>query len=82
MSNMARTPFGLMSQTSELFRMLSDNKCHAIFNTVAISMKRRVDEVEEGKGIDSMNTVSLTKLGQKAYQESLLSLIKTDLIAE
>jgi hypothetical protein len=54
MSNMARTPFGLMSQTSELFRMLSDNKYHAIFNAVAISMKRRVDEVEEGKGIDSM----------------------------
>jgi hypothetical protein len=54
MSNMGRTPFGLMSQTSELFRMLSDNKCHAIFNTVATSMKRRVDEVEEGKGIDSM----------------------------
>lgn len=78
---MARTSFGLMSQTSDLFRMLSDDKCHAILKTIAISMKRR-EEVEELNGIDNMNTVSLMKLGKKAYQERLLRLIKTDLISE
>lgn len=78
---MARTSFGLMSQTSDLFRILSDDKCNAILKTIAISMKRR-EEVEELNGIDNMNTVSLTKLGKKAYQERLLRLIKTDLISE
>ena len=78
---MARTSFGLMSQTSDLFRILSDDKCNAILKTIAISMKRR-EEVEELNGIDNMNTVSLMKLGKKAYQERLLRLIKTDLISE
>ena len=78
---MARTSFGLMSQTSDLFRILSDDECNAILKTIAISMKRR-KEVEELNGIDNMNTVSLMKLGKKAYQERLLRLIKTDLISE
>ena len=82
MSNMARTSFGLMSQTSDLFRMLSDDKCHAILKTIAISMKRRGEEIQEVKGIDSINTVNLTKLGQKVYHERLLLLIKTDLVTE
>jgi hypothetical protein len=82
MSNMARTSSGLMSQTSDLFKMLADDKCHAILKTIASSVDRRMGEEIEVKGIDSMNTASLTKLGQKAYHERLLLLIKTDLITE
>ena len=82
MSNMARTSFGLMSQTSDLFKMLADDKCHAILKTIGSGVNRRMGEEIEVKGIDSMNTASLTKLGQKAYHERLLLLIKTDLITE
>ena len=82
MSNMARTSFGLMSQTSNLFKMLSDDKCHVILKTIASGGNRRRGEEIEVKEIDSMNTTSLTKLGQKAYDERLLLLIKTDLITE
>ena len=78
---MARISFGPIHQSSDLFRMLSDDKCHAILKTIAISMNKR-EEIEEVNGIDSKNTASLTKLGQKAYHERLLSLIKNDLIAE
>src|SRR6187402_2613097 len=81
MSNMARISFGPIRQSSDLFRILSDDKCHAILKTIAISMNKR-EEIEEVNGIDSKNTASLTKLGQKAYHERLLSLIKNDLIAE
>ena len=79
---MARTSFGSIRQSSDLFRMLSDDKCHAILKTIAISMNPRGEEIEEAKGIDSKNTASLTKLGQKAYHERLLSLIKNDLVTE
>ena len=82
MSNMARISFGLMSQTSDLFKMLSDDKCHVILKTIASGGNRRRGEEIEVKEIDSMNTTSLTKLGQKAYHERLLLLIKTDLITE
>jgi hypothetical protein len=80
---MARTSFGLMSQTSDLFKVLSDDKCHFILKTIGSGVnRRRGEEIQEVKGIDSINTVSLTKLGQKAYHERLSLLIKTDLITE
>jgi hypothetical protein len=82
MSNMARTSFGPLSQTSDLFKVLSDDKCHAILKTIGSGGNRRRGEEIEVKGIDSMNTASLTKLGEKAYHERLLLLIKADLIKE
>ena len=79
---MARISFGPIRQSSDLFRMLSDDKCHAILKTIGSGVNRRRGEEIGVKGIDSMNKASLTKLGQKAYHERLLSLIKNDLIAE
>ena len=83
-SNLAKSRFDTISRTSDLFRMLSDNKCFAILKTIAANKKGRGgEEVKKEKGIGSMNmVVSLTELGHNEPRKELLKLIKADLVAE
>jgi hypothetical protein len=73
--------------TSNLLRVLSDDKSFAIFKTIAINTDRsggrqgKTGKMNE-RGIDSRYIVSQTKLGRKAFNERLLCLIRTGLVTE
>lgn len=87
MSNWPNALSDKAKPTSDLFRVLSDDKSFAIFKTIAINTDRsRGREGKTGKmnqrGIDSRYIVSQKKLGRKAYNERLLCLIRAGLVTE
>ena len=88
MSNWLHAPYDMVRQTSDLLKLLSDDRSFAIFKTIAIYTDRSKQRVERemGKekveGIDSRNIISHTKLSQKAFNEKLLCLIKTGLVSK
>ena len=83
MSSLPTASFDLARQTSDLLKILSDEKNFAIFKTIAINTDRKWKvKKEKEEGIDSRNIVGQTKHHTKAYNESLSQLIKTDLVTE
>jgi hypothetical protein len=84
MSSLPTASFDIARQTSDLLKILSDEKNFAIFKTIAINTDRKWKvEKEKEEGIDSRNiVVGQTKHHDKAYNERLSQLIKTDLVTE
>jgi hypothetical protein len=83
MSSLPTASFDLARQTSDLLKILSDEKNFAIFKTIANNTDRKWKvKKEKEEGIDSRNIVGQTKHHNKAYNESLSQLIKTDLVTE
>jgi hypothetical protein len=83
MSSLPTASFDMARQTSDLLKILSDEKDFAIFKTIAINTDRKWKvEKEKEEGIDGRNIVGQTKNGNRAYNERLSRLIKTDLVTE